>query len=195
MSDFRLCEAVKNGERVALKGLIAAGADANEQDGHGWTPLCWAAGGGDAEAARLLLEHGADVFATGRDRRTPYLIALAAGHREVAELLRDAEDMAARGGPRAEREYCSAYTLGELRRFPGWPDGAEAEGAEAAGADAIGEEVLYLHHDFTVTRSIWQGEDVVFDEVSPDWKEFCADRLEFKVPEDLDLLVPAGGEA
>lgn len=193
MSDFRLCEAVKNGEHVALKGLIAAGADVNEHDGNGWTPLCWAAGGGDAETARLLLDHGADVFATGRDGRTPYMIALAAGHREVAKLLRDAEDRvadrAADDSPRAEREYCSAYTLDELRQFPGWPSDAEAMDAGA------GEAVLYLHHDFTVTRSIWHGEDVVFDEVSPDWKEFCSGSLEFKVPEDLDLLVAASGEA
>ncbi|MET0647793.1 MAG: ankyrin repeat domain-containing protein [Pyrinomonadaceae bacterium] len=182
MSDLRLCEAVKNGESAALKGLIAAGADVNEQDEHGWTPLCWAAGVGDAEAARQLLEHGADVFKTGRDQRTPYMIALA-GHREMAELLREAEDRAGGGRVRPGQEYCRAYTLGELRRFPGWP----------AGAEAPDEEVLYLHHDFTVTRSIWHGEDIVFDEVSPEWREFCSGSLEFKAPDDLDYIAPAGG--
>ena len=188
MSNSSLCEAVKNGEYVNLNGLIVAGANVNEQDGHGWTPLCWAAGRGDAEATRLLLEHGADVFETGRDRRTPYMIALAAGHREVAELLRDAENMAAGDRQRAEREYCRAYSLGDLSRFPGWPSSAAKVETGAAG-----EEILYLHHDFTVTRSIWHGEDVVFDEVSDDWKEFCSGTLEFKTPDDLDLLAPAGG--
>jgi len=42
MSNSSLCEAVKNGEYVNLNGLIVAGANVNEQDGHGWTPLCWA---------------------------------------------------------------------------------------------------------------------------------------------------------
>jgi hypothetical protein len=198
MSDVRLIEAVTSGERGTLKELLAAGADVNQQDEHGWTPLNWAAGRGDAEAVRQLLEHGADALKTGRDQRTPYMIALAAGHAEVVKLLRTAEDRIGNGekGQHAARPYCKAYQLGDLRRFPAWPageGGAKSEGAGGDGAETSGgEETLYLHQDFTVTQSIWHGEDVVFAEVTPEWKEFCSDVLDFKVPDDLDLIVSAG---
>ena len=197
MSDVRLIEAVAGGDHGALKELLAAGADVNQQDEHGWTPLNWAAGRGDAEAVRLLLAHGADALKTGRDLRMPYMIALAAGHAEVVKLLREAEDRAGGGeGRRAERQYCKAYQLDDLRRFSGWPAGAGGGGGagtqgNGAGASAA-EEIVYLHQDFTVTQSIWHGEDVVFDAVTPQWKAFCSDVLKFAPPDDLDLIASAG---
>jgi hypothetical protein len=195
MSDVRLIEAVTSGDHGALKELLTAGADVNQQDEHGWTPLNWAAGRGDAEAVRQLLGHGADALKTGRDRRTPYMIALAAGHAEVVELLREAEDAVGGGeGRRAERQYCKAYPLADLRRFSTWPAGAGGSGGAAGdGAEAsAGEEIVYLHQDFTVTQSIWHGEDVLFDQVTPEWKAFCTEVLKFAPPDDLDLIASAG---
>ncbi|MFD0385167.1 hypothetical protein ACFQ2B_31805 [Streptomyces stramineus] len=48
--------------------------------------------------------------------------------------------------------------------------------------------MLYLHHDLTVTRSLWHGEDVVFDAVTPEWERFCRETLAFAVPDDFDLM-------
>jgi hypothetical protein len=113
------------------------------------------------------------------------------------KLLRKAEDGIGNGekGKHAGRPYCKAYLLSDLRRFPAWPvdaGGVNSKGAGGDGAEtSAGEEIVYLHQDFTVTQSIWHGEDVVFAEVTPEWKEFCSDVLKFKVPDDLDLLVSA----
>src|SRR5262245_42264799 len=105
MSDLQLIEEVKAGNLASVRRLIEAGADVNQQDEQGWTPLNWAAGKGKLEIVTLLVNRGADVFKVGRDQRTPYLIALAAGQAETARFLRQAEDQAAGEKPvRPERK-------------------------------------------------------------------------------------------
>lgn len=224
MSDTQLIDAIKADDLAVVRRLTEAGVDVNQQDEQGWTPLNWAAGKGDVEAVRLLLEKGADVFKVGRDQRTPYMIALAAGRAEVARLVREAEERAGGGRTsRQERQYCKAYVLEELRRFPGWPEtkadaysangngngngyhangnGHSANGhgngngngnGAGAAAELSDEDVVFIHQDFTVTESMWHGENVIFDRVTPEWKEFCTQVLGFKVPDDLDLIVQVG---
>ena len=187
MSDLQLIEAVKAGDRAAALSQLGSGAQPDQRDEQGWTPLCWAAGRGDAGLVSALVEAGADVFAAGRDQRTPYMIALAAGHAEVARALREAERRAQpeRVGP--ERLYCKAYTVGELKGFPA----LAAKLGQSDGGDALADDdVLFIHQDYTVTRSMWHNEDVLFDDASPQWREFCTQTLGFAVPDDLDLIVP-----
>ncbi|WP_241674348.1 hypothetical protein [Candidatus Methylobacter oryzae] len=49
------------------------------------------------------------------------------------------------------------------------------------------DAVVYLHQDFSVTASMWHGENVVFDRVSDDWRNYCREQLAFHVPTDLEL--------
>jgi uncharacterized protein len=177
MPQTDVIEAVKNGDIQTIERLLAGGAPINEQDEHGWTPLNWAAGKGDATAVALLLARGADVTLTGRDNRTPLMIAKAAGRDDAARLLTEAEQQRdVWQDPRTTREYCKAYLAGDVQRFAGAP-----ETLMAAAAD----DVVYLHQDFTVTRSMWHGEDVLVDAVTPEWKAFCAGTLAFDIPADL----------
>jgi len=206
MSYLRLIEAIKSHNSIQVEEEIQSGADINEQDEYGWTPLNWAAGRGDQKFVNLLLEKGADVLKVGRDRRTPYKIALAAGHAEVAKLLREAEDkLGEEKIERPTRSYCKAYRLTDLRQFHGWADiGTPAQqeeesgtGEQAEGQDIAmsGDGVVFLHEDYTVTKSVWPGENLVFDQVTPEWKVFCTDVLKFKAPDDLDLVVQANAGA
>jgi hypothetical protein len=41
---------------------------------------------------------------------------------------------------------------------------------------------------------MWAGEDVIFDNVTDQWKEFCVTQLQFTVPDSLDLI-PQRAEA
>jgi len=205
MSDLKVIEAVKRRHIEALQQALEEREDINQQDENGWAPLNWAAGAEILDIVKLLVENGANLTHVGRDRRTPYMIALAAGHVEVAKFLRQAEDRAQvdrTGEP--ERQYCRAYPLNFLRQYPCWSENTidrreksdsdfvaidHEEGGDTGLSD---DAIVYLHQDFTVTRSMWRGEDVVFDQVGTDWKRFCTDVLRFKIPDDFDLIVPVG---
>jgi len=180
MSDLQLINAVKTGQLAKVEEALNAGADIHQQDEQGWTPLNWAAGKGSAEIVSLLLNRGADVFRTGRDQRTPYKIALAAKHSDVARLLKEAEQ-AVNGASvdSTSRDYAQAFLLGELRKFSDWHEEKN---------ELTDDDVVFLQQDFTVTELIWPGENVIFNRVTPEWKDFCTHKLRFKVPDDFDLI-------
>jgi uncharacterized protein len=193
-----LIEAIRSGQLDTLRELLASGAEVNEQGEQGWTPLNWAAGKGDLDMVKLLVENGADVFKIGRDQRTPYMIALAAGRVEAAKFLLQTEDQVeGRNLNRPTRRYCKAYHLRELRQFPSWNEnlinGKEKKERNEDKKDDdptfSDSDIVFLHQDYTVTQSMWHGENVIFSEVTSMWLEFCSQVLAFKVPDDLDLIV------
>jgi len=183
MSDLQLIDAVKTGQLAKVDEALNAGADIQQQDEQGWTPLNWAAGSGSVEIVSLLLNRGADVFRTGRDQRTPYMIAVAAKHIEVARLLKKAEQAVnGASGDSTSRDYARAYLLGELRKFSDW---REENGNSRELSD---DDVVFLQQDFTVTELIWPGENVIFNRITPEWVDFCSQELQFNIPDDFDLI-------
>ena len=79
--------------------------------------------------------------------------------------------------------YCKSYPLSRLRQFSGWHE--KAENARTIRQEVDGEMVevprqltdadyVYLHVDFTVTDGIFIDENIIFDDVTPEWKEFCS---------------------
>lgn len=68
--------------------LLAAGADVQQANDRGWTPLHQAAYRNDSDMAEMLLDAGAqhDVAAHG-EGGTPLAVALFWGHREVSSVL------------------------------------------------------------------------------------------------------------
>lgn len=202
MSELLLIEAVIAEDEASVKKLIDTGVDINQQDEQGWTPLNWASGKGNLGLVKILIERGADVFKVGRDLRTPYAIALAAGHVDVVKFLRQAEEKV--GGEKSnlpERKYCKAYYLTSLRQFSGWTEsrinwrGANANGEAEAGESErrlfSDDDIVFLHQDYTVTQSMWHSENVIFNQVTPEWQMFCTEALKFKVPDDIDLILSA----
>ena len=195
MSELQLIDAVKTGQLAKVEEALNAGADVHQQDEQGWTPLNWAAGKGRVEIVSLLLNRGADVFRTGRDQRTPYKIALAAKHTDAARLLKEAEQ-AANGASddSTSRDYARAYLLGELRKFSDWREEKinwkeTIPAAENGNSRELSDDdVVFLQQDFTVTELIWPGENVIFNQTTPEWVAFCTQELRFKVPDDFDLI-------
>jgi len=97
--------------------------------------------------------------------------------------------------------YCKAYPAERLRAFHGWreqtpplvtpgPDPSEPPSEPPSGDTAATEapeppeEYYYLHDNYTVTASVFVDEQIAFDAVDDDWKQFCARTLEFEVPAD-----------
>lgn len=179
-----LIDAVNTGDRDAVERLLDAGADANEAGSEqGWTALNYAAGRGDLAIVRLLLDRGADPAKVGLDRRTAYLIALAAGRVDVARLLRDVEQQRQLAiDAHAARPYCRAYPIAALRDYPAWTE-------PTTPTPLTEEDVVFVHHDYRVTRWMWHDEHVVFEDGTQAWKTFCHNRLDFRIPDDVDLIV------
>jgi len=94
--------AIRNGDSLVVKELLAKGIDPDTVDRYGFTPLCQAAYRGDAEIAKMLIDYGADVnlrsdVKDGNKRATfvPLLMAVdragytsdRSGHESVAIML------------------------------------------------------------------------------------------------------------
>ncbi len=82
-----LHQAIENADYAAIESLLSEGAELEERDAYGRTPLYVAARQGDVELTRRLLERGADPNTTNVAGLSPLHAAVAQGHTEVAELL------------------------------------------------------------------------------------------------------------
>lgn len=87
--------------------------------------------------------------------------------------------------------YCKAYPVQRLREFSGWNEKTEnlrkvkkqEDGKEVETTrELTDEDYLYLHQNYTVTDGIFSDENVIFDAVTPEWKEFCQSTLNFEIP-------------
>lgn len=71
-----------------VRALLAAGADVNDANDRGWTPLHQAAYSNRSDLAAALIQAGADLDAEAHGSGgTPLVAALFWGHREVSDLL------------------------------------------------------------------------------------------------------------
>src|SRR6185503_12340156 len=89
-------------------------------------------------------------------------------------------------------KYCKAYTLKNLREFSGWAEKRENARKEKQVVD--GEEVeipreltdddyLYVQETYIVTDGIFLDEQIIFDQVTPEWIEYCRSALQFIIPD------------
>lgn len=79
--------AVMDGDTVRLEALLAAGADINQRDKTGQTPLITAALAGRSRVTASLLDHGADVMARTDKGMTALHAAAFSGDLASIELL------------------------------------------------------------------------------------------------------------
>jgi hypothetical protein len=83
---------------------------------------------------------------------------------------------------------CKAFYLRDLRRYSGWreqrsseeinrylPDEIKAELEKPLGDD----DVVFLHGDLSVTRSMFPGHQVIFSGSEVAWRRFCEEELRF----------------
>ena len=96
-------------------------------------------------------------------------------------------------------KYCKAYLVKRLGEFDGWSENLQNLRKEKASQDAQQEperasltddDFLYLQENYVVTDGIFLDENIIFDKVTPEWKEFCDNTLKFEIP-DFQLSKPA----
>ncbi|BAZ20925.1 hypothetical protein NIES4073_18030 [Kalymmatonema gypsitolerans NIES-4073] len=88
-------------------------------------------------------------------------------------------------------KYCKAYSLKKLRQFQQWTENSENMTKEKQEVDGKEVEVkrvltdddfLYLQENYVVTDGIFKDKNIIFDNVTPEWKEFCHKILAFEIP-------------
>lgn len=94
-----LAEAIEQGDHDVARALLSAGADVNEAQVDGTTPLQWACYRDDAETALKLLEAGADPTLANRYGVTPFYLACLSGNATIVQNL-----IAAGIDPNSKRE-------------------------------------------------------------------------------------------
>ncbi len=88
-AELALPTAAMLGDLAEVQRLVGAGADVNEQDSDGWTPLMYAAQKGRLEVAKLLLEKGADPITRRKDGSTAFMDAIGSAQIDTIRLLLD----------------------------------------------------------------------------------------------------------
>jgi ankyrin repeat protein len=86
-NSVKLVDAVKQGNRAAVRALITARANVNAAEPDGMTPLHWAVRGDDLQTAQLLIRAGANVKAASRYGITPISLAAQNGNAPLVEML------------------------------------------------------------------------------------------------------------
>ena len=111
--DLRLLAAA--GDVKGVKAALTKGANANAQDGKGWTALMYAADKGHALMVPALLRAGADPNLRLADGATALFIAVVHGHLEIAAALLRAGADASIVGPRDQTPLDMARSLNHSR--------------------------------------------------------------------------------
>jgi uncharacterized protein len=109
----RLVEAVKAGDRPAIRLLAAQPAEVAAAEADGTTALHWAVRQDDVETARLLLDAGADANAETRHGITPLSLAAINGSVPATELLLKAGADPNRALPEGETALLTAARTGK----------------------------------------------------------------------------------
>jgi ankyrin repeat protein len=107
-----LVRSIESADIPALEQQITDGADVNERDVDGATPLHRAAYADQLEAARILIDAGADAGARSRYGVTPLYLAVVNGNASMIELLLESGADARDIGPQGETMLMTAARTG-----------------------------------------------------------------------------------
>jgi uncharacterized protein len=83
----RLIDAVKNGDKAAIRSLMQQRVDVNVSEADGTTALHWASRADDLDTVELLIRAGANVKAKNRYGMTPLHLACTNGNGAMVEML------------------------------------------------------------------------------------------------------------
>ena|SRR5262245_24262918 len=99
--------------------------------------------------------------------------------------------------------YCKAYPVNSLRQYNGWSEKIENIRLEKKEIDGKLTEVkryitendyFFLQENYTVTDGIFLDENIIFDQVTLEWIDYCKNTLQFEVP-DFDAIDETKAEA
>jgi len=75
--------------------------------------------------------------------------------------------------------YCKAYPLSSFQSFGHW------DLAPAAEEEIGNQDYLFLQENYVVTANVYIDENIVYNNITPEWIVFCKNTLHFEVPIDV----------
>ena len=57
------------------------------------------------------------------------------------------------------------------------------------------DSILYLQENYVVTDGIFKDQNIIFDNVTDEWKEFCHGTLQFEIPNYEPIEIKRAEEA
>ena len=91
MNSQHMVTAAENGDLITVKNLLDQGADINQTDESGRTPIMAATYAHETKMVEYLLSNGADINKRDHMKNNPFLYAGAEGYNDILELLIEAE--------------------------------------------------------------------------------------------------------
>jgi hypothetical protein len=97
-------------------------------------------------------------------------------------------------------KYCKAYPIERLRQFTNWTENKENTRKEKQEIDGkeieknrilTNDDFLYIQENYVVTDGIFKDENIIFDAITPEWKDFCTNNLSFEIPNYEPVKVKA----
>jgi hypothetical protein len=81
-------------------------------------------------------------------------------------------------------KYCKAYPLNMVEEWPEWKSKMKpnVEIAHVNDGDTA-TDYVFIQENYQVTAGIFIDEDILFDDVTAEWREFCENHLKFQLPE------------
>ena len=160
-ADMRLVDAVRNGDRHAVRALLEEPVDVNARQPDGATVLHWAAYLNDVEAAELLVAAGALADASNELGVTPLYLACENGNPAMVRLLLAAGATPHAVLPSGETALMTAARAGSI----GAVRALLAHGADVQAREAMEEQTALMwaasqRHAGVVEALLGAGADV-----------------------------------
>ena len=89
-------------------------------------------------------------------------------------------------------KYCKVCFLKQFRQYEQWQENSENAATETNKTDEqetevprklTDESILYLQENYVVTDGLFRDRNIIFENVTPEWQEFCHQKLNFKIPD------------
>lgn len=88
--------------------------------------------------------------------------------------------------------YCKAYYVKQLRPYTAWKENVkdlrkgktqvDGKDVEIERTALTENDIVYLHDNYTVADGVFCDQNIVFDDVTDAWKDFCVNTLSFNIP-------------
>ncbi len=179
-SDMSLTEAVAMGDTNQVQALLSQGADINQKNRMGWTPLHTAIQKQNKELAEIILAKNPDLNLTDKRGQTPLHMAVNSGQKEMVQLL-----IAKGANVNAMTGSDNALTLARKRRYTEIADIITQNGGREPTQEELMGERYYMDYANAPTAnqqpsSTYRGRTGFRAQAQPDEVDILADPNEIK---------------